>query len=110
MYANVNYLLLGMAIEGATGRGSTRSSRRCPRRPAGPMALQDAESPAEPLSAFYASNPALPSGAQSLDAGSGCLPSGYRQRRLDRGIDRHERRPRDFGMSSSAATFCPMRR
>ena len=77
MYANVNYLLLGMAIEGATGRSMDAILRDGVLSPPelARMALQDAESPAEPLSAFYASNPALPSGAQSLDAGGGYLPS-----------------------------------
>jgi D-alanyl-D-alanine carboxypeptidase len=77
VYANVNYLLLGMAIEAATGRSMDAILRDGVLAPPelARMALQDAESPPEPLSAFYASNPELPSGAESLETGGGFLPS-----------------------------------
>lgn len=77
VYANVNYLLLGMAIEAGTGRSMDEILRDGVLAPPelARMTLQDAEVPPEPLSAFYASNPELPSGAESLEAGGGFLPS-----------------------------------
>ena len=77
VYANVNFVLLGMAIEGASGRSMDTILRdgvlALPELAR--MALQDAEPPSQPLSAFYASNSALPSGAESLERSGGFLPS-----------------------------------
>lgn len=77
IYANVNYLLLGMAVEAATGRPIEAILRDGVLAPPelSRMVLQDAERPAEPLSASYPGDPALPSGAESLEVGGGYVPS-----------------------------------
>lgn len=77
IYANVNYVLLGMAVEAATGRPMEAILRDGVLAPPelARMVLQDAERPAEPLSASYPGDPALPSGAESLAAGGGYVPS-----------------------------------
>jgi CubicO group peptidase (beta-lactamase class C family) len=77
IYANVNYVLLGMAVEAATGRSMDTILREGVLAPAelARMVLQDAERPAEPLSASYPGDPALPSGDASLEVGGGFVPS-----------------------------------
>jgi D-alanyl-D-alanine carboxypeptidase len=77
MYANVNYLLVGMAIEGATGRSMDALLREgvLARPELARIVLQDAEPPSQPLSASYPENPALASGAESIEVGGGFLPS-----------------------------------
>ena len=77
IYANVNYVLLGMAVEAATGRSMEAILREGVLAPAelARLVLQDAERPAGPLSASYPGDPALPSGVESLEVGGGYVPS-----------------------------------